>query len=294
MFLRIAPNVLIVLASCGRVGFDPTADATSDGGTSDAYICNRARPFGAPVPITELNTVGGIGEGTFRTTPDELAGYFWRRDTSATVTQIFYASRTALEAAWTAQPVTGLEDGRNSLDPSLAPDGSLLVFRKNSPDDLYLAARIDPTTFAAPVEITALNSASADIEPFLQPSGDEMIFNSLRSGGGDLYRTTRSGTTFSAPMLIAEVSTTADEGDPVLSADGLELYFRSNRVGNEYDIYRATRASQSDTFGAAEVVPSVNTAAEDGPSSLSLDGCRLYLTSNITGDYDLYVATRGL
>lgn len=298
MSRRIAPNILIVLASCGRVGFDPTGDGGSgaEGGGPDAYVCDRALPFGAPVPIAELNTVGGVGEGTLRLLPDELTGYFWRRDTTDTMTlaQIFYASRLALDAPWTAQPVTGLDDGRGSLDPTLVSDGSLLVFRKTTPDDLYLAVPIDATSFQPPVEIGSLNSLSADTEPFLQASGSELIFNSLRSGGGDLYRATRSGKTFSAPTLIAEVSTTADEGDPVLSADGLELYFRSNRVGNEYDIYRATRASQTDTFGAAEVVPNVNTASEDGPSSLSLDGCRLYLTSKITGDFDLYVATRGL
>ncbi len=290
--------MLILLASCGRVGFEPVpidAPMVDSASSADAYVCNRALPFGVPVPISELDTPQ-IGEGTFRTTPDELGGYFWSyRGGPGGQAKIYYASRPDLATPWTVQVTTGLDDGRNDIDPTLASDGSVLVFRKNAPDDLYVATPIDATTFETPMPIASLNTLSTETEPFLQPNGNELIFNSMRTGGGDLYRSTRTGTMFSAPTLISELSTPADEGDPVLSADGLTLYFRRNDTSTDYDIFVATRTATGQPFGVAQLVENVNTVGPaEGPSAVSEDGCRLYLTSDRSGDYDIYVATRGL
>lgn len=55
----------------------------------------------------------------------------------------------------------------------------------------------------------------------------------------------------------------------------------------------ATRATPGGTFGPATLVPNVNTSADDGPSWISPDGCRLYISGNVRGNNDIYVATRG-
>lgn len=298
VFRRRTANVLILLASCGRVRFEPAPiDASDVDGSSgaDAYVCDPALPFGAPVPIREIN-MPQVGEGTFRTTPDELGGYFWSyRGGAGSQAKIYYASRPDLATPWTVQTTTGLEDGRNDLDPTLASDGSVFVFRKNSPDDLYVATPIDATTFQTPMPIASINTLSTETEPFLQPNGNELIFNSMRTGGGDLYRSTRTGTSFSAPTVISGLSTLADEGDPVLGADGLTLYFRRNDGATDYDIFVATRTSTAQPFGVGQLVENVNAVGPaEGPSAVSEDGCRLYLTSDRSGDYDIYVATRGL
>jgi hypothetical protein len=51
VFLRIAPNLLIVLASCGRLGFDPGVkdDANSDSTLGPSRIFYASRPdFATP------------------------------------------------------------------------------------------------------------------------------------------------------------------------------------------------------------------------------------------------------
>jgi hypothetical protein len=276
-----------------------SGDANSDGTLGpDAYVCDRSLPFGAPVPIAELNTADR-GDGTFRTTLDELHGYFWSyRETTTTESRIFYASRPDFETPWTVESTSGFDDGRNTVDPTLASDETIMVVRKNSPDDLYYAPVIDRRTFGTPVAIGSINTLATETQPFLQPEGNELIFNSSRSGGGDLYRSIRTGTTFSTPSLITELATLEDEGDPVLGADGLTLYFRRNVDGAaDYDIFVATRSSTALPFGAAVLVENINAVgAAEGPSALSSDGCRLYMTSDrvAVGDYDIYVATRGL
>lgn len=286
-------------AGCGRWHFDAQSgdlDAGTDPDTGDAAAtCDLSAPFGTPVVISELADPGLAADGTLRLAPDELSGYFWSLRTGNQ--RIYYAKRTTRGQPFSFTIVSGLNTVNNDLDPTLSSDGTLLVFRHNIPgDDLWAATPTSATTFINPAPIANLNTGGVDAQPYLQEGGNELLFESKRSGVGDLYRSIRTGTTFSAPTLIAELSTmTADEGDPVLSADGLTLYFRSDRPASltGYNIWVATRASTASVFGPATLVPNVSSAGDDGPSFLSTDGCRLYLSSDRGGDNDIYVATRG-
>jgi Tol biopolymer transport system component len=290
----VFPAIAGALIGCGRLNF---ADRRAPDAGVDAMVdafgtCDPAAAFGTPVAITELDDPAH-NDGTLRLLPDELSGYFWSYRGGATG-QIYLATRPDLASAFTITPVQGLNVAGNLLDPTTSPDGSLLVFRHNMPgDDLYEASRITPDTFASAVAITNLNSAST-VQPFLPLVGNEMFFSSSRTGGGDLYRTTRTGTTFATPTQVTELSTASDEGDPVLAPDGLTLYFRSDRPGGPggYNIYVATRPTTADPFGAAQLVPNVNSDADDGPSWISPDGCRLYISSARAGTNDIYVSTR--
>jgi hypothetical protein len=65
-----------------------------------------------------------------------------------------------------------------------------------------------------------------------------------------------------------------------LSADELTLYFsRDDGTGN-YDIYQATRASKTATFGAATAVPGVSTTgSEERAPRVTADGLTMYATT---------------
>jgi Tol biopolymer transport system component len=140
--------------------------------------------------------------------------------------------------------------------------------------------------------VAALNSPASDAEPFL--TDHDVYFASDRSGAGDIYRAPRRGVEFDAPVLVDELATAGVEGDPVASADGLALYFRSNRPAplGGANIYVATRAQTADRFGPPALVANVNSDANEGPSWLSPDGCRLYLWSDRLSTRDIYVASR--
>jgi len=244
-----------------------------------------------PLAITELNDPAS-DDGELRLLPDELSGYF--SSFREGVGNIYLATRATLATPFSYQRVDGLAY-TNELDPT--SDGSIMLFRRSDvSDEIWLATQIEPAQFAAAIPVTTLSSPSADAQPFLQADGSAVYFSSDRSGNGDLYRASREGVSFATPLLIDELSTPAIEGDPVVSADGLTVMFRSDRAATlgGANIYIATRASESDRFGAPALVANVNSDADDGPSWLSPDGCRLYLWSTRYGTSDLFVATRGV
>jgi hypothetical protein len=289
---------------CGRFDFAERSglDAAVGDGAVDVTVdalgtCNRAAPFGVPVAITELNDPTQ-SDGTLRLLPDELSGYFWSHRGSSATAVVYLATRADFATPWSITPLQGLALTGNQLDPTISSDGSLLVLRRNAPgDDLFEAARVSPDTFAAATAISTLDTGATEVQPFLQVGGNELYFSSSRTGSGDIYRSTRTGMAFSAPTQVSELSTAFDEGDPVITPDGLTIYFRSDRPNPGgpagYNIYTATRATIADPFGAASLVPSVNSDADDGPSWISLDGCRLYISSARAGTNDIYVSTRG-
>jgi hypothetical protein len=286
----------LLFAGCGRWHFDaePSDQDADIGEPLDAEgTCNAAAPFGTPVPIASLNTA--FNDGTLRLANDELRGYFWSfRGGRGEIYETHRASRTE---PFVVGVVSGLSTSGNDLDPMMSTTGDLLVFRHNLPGDaLWSATPVTRTVFTGAAVIASIDAGSAEAQPYLQPNGSELLFQSTRTGSGDLYRSRRTGTAFSSPTLIAELQTPAIEGDPVLSEDGLTLYFRSDApvagLGG-FNIYEATRATPTGTFGTPRLLDGISSSADDGPSFLSPDHCRLYLSSDRAGSNDIYVATRG-
>lgn len=80
--------------------------------------------------------------------------------------------------------------------------------------------------------------------------------------------------------------------DPTLTADRLELYY--NSAG---DIYRATRASVTDPWGAGSVVTQLSGGSGETTPEVSNDGLTMFIASDragagVCGDQDLWVAIR--
>jgi Tol biopolymer transport system component len=173
------------------------------------------------------------------------------------------------------------------------------VFRHNIPgDELWTARKVDAITFASPLPMTNLNLPSVDQQPYVLGAAEALVFSSDRNGANfDLWLATRTGSMFGTPVRLVDLNLGGSaEGDPVLSADGLTIYFRSNRAGGpgQFDIYAATRGSTATTaFAPPVLVPNINSSVDDGPSWISPDGCRLYLSSDRDGTNDIFVATRG-
>lgn len=300
VFAPTLAAILVALTGCGRVAFEPLAtQADAQNGDAraldaSAETCNPVAPFGTPVLIAELSDPT-VADGTLRLMPDELSGYFWRNTPAGR--DILLATRPSLTEPFTVTAVQGLEQGDNELDPTPSSDGTVLVFRRNSPgDDLYVATRMAPDLFGTPVALATLNTGSAEGQGFLPIGIDELYFQSKRSGAGDLYTSVRSGTSFAAPALVTELATAAEEGDPVVTPDGLTIYFRTDATAIQlgFNIASASRSTADGVFGAPALVPNVNTDSDDGPSWISSDGCRLYLSSDAAGTNDVYVATRGM
>jgi len=299
--------LLVLVASCGRLSFDErpitSSDASGtsgDGAGTDSVsgACDPEAPFGAPTLVAGLNVMNA-DDGTFRAMTDELSGYFW--SSRGGNTDIYSATRPDLTSAFTVAKLAPVNSSSLELDPTITPDGLTLVFRSNRPggaggNDLYQSTRTSNTgTFGAPILLSSLVTAQSDVEPSFSDNGEELYFSSNRTGDYAIWVSVHSGTVYQAPTRITEVDAIgADDEDPAMTADERTLFWRSTRAGGlgGYDIWSATRANDQDPFGTPSLVPNVNSAGDEGPSWISADGCRMYLSSNRAGTNDIYVAAR--
>ncbi len=286
--------VVCVAAACGRVDFDPLADAAGDSGLPVA--CGLADPFGPPTLVDGLTSADA--DVTLRLQSDELTGMFWSTRSGDAV--IYAAQRADLASPFTVSPIAELDLADTlDVDPTLSPDGSFVVFGSIRPGgaggfDLWESLRTG-TTYGPPGALLSLDTAAAETQPNWSPAEFALYFASDRGGGSHLYKATRTGPmTYAPPVAITELNADGDDYDPVPSADGLTIYFRSSRVGNigGGDIYVATRSSLSQPFGAITRLLDLNSPVIDGSSHVSSDGCRLYFTSDRSGMPKIYVAHR--
>jgi len=299
-----APVVLglVLVGGCGRFEFERHSDGDDidsgiDGVPADALgTCNLLAPFGTPRLISELSDPNVL-DGTLRLLPDELSGYMWSY-TGGSDADLFYVTRSGLDVPFSMTRVTSVATSSQELDPSIASDGSVFVFRRSGPgDELYAAPVTSPGVLGTAVALSTINTGSTEAQAYMPINRNELYFQSTRTMAGDIYMSTwTGGTTFSAPVVVAGLATAAVEGDPAVTSDGLTMYFRSDVAATSagFNIYVATRPTTASAFGAATIVPNVNTDADDGPSWISPDGCRLYISSDVAGTNDVYVATRGL
>jgi Tol biopolymer transport system component len=253
------------------------------------------------VPITSINTTDD--ETGARLTPDELSIYFAStRDSSF---DLFRASRTSLSAPFgTAVKIASLSGPQADRSPSVKADEQVLMFDSDREGgaggrDLYLGVRSSvSTSFGAIFNLGALNTSGDDSRPYMLPSGLVAYFESDTSGGGDIYRASRTSLadSFGTPVLVSQVNTSsAEDGYPIASEDESVVYFGTTRSGGAggWDIMVSTRSSPGGTLSAPVRVSELATADDDIPTWISPDLCRLYvMRAPPSGTYDILVATR--
>ncbi len=271
------------------------AEAQTDSASPDAApgTCRWDTPFGAPTPVSALNTA--VADTAARLSTDELSVYFAR--TLAGNGEMFFASRATRTAPFgTPVALTALNTASSEGFPAISSDGLTLVFNSDPGGnlDLFVSTRANVLgTFGTASPLTTVNGATTDVHPYLALDDSELLFASNRAGTDDLYRSIRTGGGFGVPVPIAELNTANVEFGPVLSADKLTIYFTSNREGAT-DLFVAHRSTASDGFGTATRVPELNAVGADSIASwLSPDGCRIYLSRNpSTALGDIYLAER--
>ena len=224
----------------------------------------------------------------------------------------------SLAPAQNLEAVPGTSSSLNTpfLDgcPAESRDGLSLFMASTRPGgesgiDIWVAHRPSKdAAWGAPVNLGApVNGAADDFCP--TPVGRRrLLFVSSRPGGcggADIYVAHRTQDGWAKVRnLGCRVNSAAGEAGPSLikEAGTVALYFSSNRPGGfaaedgtppDSDIYRSERSDGG--FGAATLVPGVNTSFEDARPNVRKDGLELFLDSTRPGTLggpDLYVATR--
>jgi hypothetical protein len=179
--------------------------------------------------------------------------------------------------------------------PFLSRNGLALVFYSERPGgaggrDLYGATRASTgVAFNSVVRFVNVSSAERDHAPWLSPDQLTLYFSSRRaSANDDIWRATRaiSSSDFPVPTRVTELGSSGNDVGITLTDDGLVAYFASNRAGGlgGMDIYRAARAGRTEPFSTPELVPGLNTGANDAAPQLTADAAELFFVSDRNGN----------
>jgi WD40-like Beta Propeller Repeat len=223
---------------------------------------------------------------------------------------------------WIAGTSTELNTASADGCPILSPDGLDLYMASSRPgglganatNDIWVAHRSSTTApFGAPVNLGApVNSAANDFCP-TPTLGGGLFFVSDRvvagaCGGPDIYFTRfRHGAWTEPENLGCQVNSAAGEAGPSLVLAGFKpaLYFSSARAGGVSEEAAGVTSGDSDIymspltkggFGAATLVPGLNTAANDSRPNVRHDGLEIVFDSDrdsaTVGVADIYTASR--
>ena len=222
------------------------------------------------------------------------------------------ASTERVSHAFTSPiPVTILGYDDFAMEAFVSRDGSRLFFNNwNSPTvntNLYVADRVDDTTFRFRGELKGVNTLALEGVPSLDRDG-HLYFVSTRSYETTLstiYRGTLEGDTVSNVEIVPGVSREAKPWvnvDAEISADGNILYFVDGRFGGAgipetADLVAARKkGNRFERFSESEdVFRNVNTEALEYAPAISADDLTLIFTRAELGlkrHVSLYIATR--
>jgi hypothetical protein len=271
---------LLVIAACGRIGFDA---ASPDAGSPDA-ACTFG-PFSTPAPLPAALQSTDDDWAPTPTNGGREIYFFSFRAGGAGGSDVWRATQTGGTFGAPIR-VAELDTAGNEGVTTLTDDALDIVFDRDG--DMFEATRASDSVPWGPATALAINSASADGDPFLSADGLRLVFSSSRIGpdqhGLDLFETTRTSrdAPFATPVELHELDTDGDDFSPTLSADGLEIFFASRRptTASQADIYSARRPTLDQPFGTPAIVPELSSPRDDVLPRLSRDGTTIYLNYN--------------
>ncbi|MBP6629716.1 MAG: PD40 domain-containing protein [Kofleriaceae bacterium] len=183
-------------------------------------------------------------------------------------------------------------------DASLSTDERELIFARRpvgtGNKDLMVMRKDSAGVWGAPTLIAELDDAESNSTPRLSPDGLTLYFASNRAGGNggaeDLWMSTRTSSTapWTAPTPMPLINSGGNDRWLAPCTSPVGSVFASTRAGGQggLDLYGL------DAGGAPTNATALNSNATDFGPWLSADCTTLYFSSNRSGDYELYLATR--
>lgn len=280
------PDVVAVGDASDAGDTSTAADVVTD---APVAPCNLSAPFGAPKPVTSLNT-SAYYEAQAALSPDERTVYFLSSRLGQGM-NVFTASRANKSLPFgSAAAVPSLNfAGTDTWNVTLTGDGLTAYFLKGA--DMYKATRA--SSLAAFGSAIPMPSPLVDGEhPFVLPNGSTLYYSYLnKSAEGVIMRTPLGGAP--APVMQSSLAVSGHNvGIPVVDPTETTIYFAVYDT-TTYDIWMATRKVPTGPWSAPVAVTELNTTAFQTPSWLSADACELYFT-RVPGptNWDIYVARR--
>jgi hypothetical protein len=178
-------------------------------------------------------------------------------------------------------PLDGARGGERDRSTPLPDAGP----RDRAPDSRRVCSWTGSFSLETPQALAALNTSSAQLDPFLTFDNLTLYFASDLGApaGFDFFMAKRAtpASAFGAPTPLSDLNSSGQELRFALSADGLTAYVATEGwaggVG-EADLWYAVRASAGQPFARSsfKLVPQVNTTGFEYDPLPSADGLRLY------------------
>lgn len=259
-------------------------------GIASAQAPEPFRPFEAPA-YRLVNSIAFSPSGSemyFALFDREVRTHRGESSEGAPEVGLYRSTRGA--SGWSAPELVPLTESYHTYEPTITPDGALMVFNSIRPypdgrmperNDLWLSERTDGA-WAAPRRITELSTFEGE-ESYGALAGDgTLVFmKEVRSADGshyDLYESRLQAGRFSPPTRHPVSSDRWGEGDPWLSPDGRMLIFTrwDDEIGwsETVDLYIATRGA--DGWSEPQPLGALNTDGADFGVASSPDGRWLY------------------
>jgi hypothetical protein len=277
------------------------ADAGADGGDpAGPDAAAELGPFSTPRLIEPLSDPAA-NEDDPTVTGDQLELFF--NSNRSGNSNLWVSRRDSIDQPWgDPEPVmgTGINTSSNETAPEISTDGLRLYFSSNrdggkGAQDIYVTRRDDrDAPWDMPELVPELNSTAGDYSPVEDGSGRTVYFFSTRDGGDqDLFVATRASVDdpWREPIPIAELNTADNDSDPFPTGDGRTLYFGSGPAG-VLDLFVARRAGDSGEFELVDPIEELNSDAHDTDPWVSPAGRYMVLTSDRSGENELYEAER--
>lgn len=202
-------------------------------------------------------------------------------------------------------PGSPLNTRTHDFAPSLAPDGSFMVFNSRRHgqkyQDIYIS-HYKNGSWTNPEPMREINSPYNDETPFVSLNGTLIIFASDRDGSRemprdsmgqvrisfDLYWSRKVNDMWTRPVQVAgQLNTVFHERAPALSPDGKTIYFTRWPFGESSESVIMKSELTSYGFGAAEPLPEpFNKGTRDMALIHADDG--FYFSSSRDGGYGGY------
>lgn len=284
---------VVALAACGRVNFDPRADAP--------IAVGDATPDGVDdshCQWTDVHELAGLRsdfeDAEPALSPDGSLIVYTSTRLGGDIQRLFASAPVG--DSWSAPMlVTALDSNTGDHGPAWNATGDRLYFSsfRGGPLRLYVASYSPATGFGPPSLVPGLELLGESRSPTLRGDELEMYF-STRLSPNRIERAVRPsiGDVWTSLGAVPELDG-PERGFPGISSDGLTLYIEEGTFP-DIEITRSIRASIDDPWPPPEPVGSLAGLNGSGDPQPTLDGERIVFSTDRTSpnDYDIWAATR--
>jgi hypothetical protein len=310
----------LTLAACGRLGYEGLSEAGEDSGPGpnpdftrtdaatekpdapDSAPDAALGPFGEATSLVELSDPLAVDDDP-SLTADLLELYFKSDRGSPGDFDIWRARRGSVDEPWEpAERVDELSTTSYEATPEVSYDGLVLYLASSRPggqggSDIWISTRASRVeAWSEPVPVPELSSPRDEWAAVTDASATSVVITRSVPGNGlDLFGAARAraGDPWGAPAPLAGLATGVYEADAHLDGSGLRVTFAGELDGGAgRDIYQARRPSTGADFGPPVRLVELCSDSRDEDPWVSQDGRLVVLSSDRTGDQELYSSLR--